>query len=81
MAADTAGAPALASKTEQLRERWFAATGLHAQSPALAPLLTAYHASGDRPRYYQDAAIRAVLNSGLLSGLITDERTARALVA
>jgi type I site-specific restriction endonuclease len=35
----------------QLRERWFAATGLNAQSPALAPLLTAYHASGDRPRY------------------------------
>jgi type I restriction enzyme R subunit len=46
---------------EQLRQRWFAATGLSAQAPSLAPLLTAYHASGDRPRYYQDAAIRAVL--------------------
>lgn len=45
----------------ELRQRWFAATGLTAQSSALGPLLTAYHASGDRPRYYQDAAIRAVL--------------------
>jgi type I restriction enzyme, R subunit len=45
----------------ELRQRWFAASGLDATSPALAPLLTPYHASGDRPRYYQDAAIRAVL--------------------
>lgn len=51
----------------QLRERWFATTGLNAQSPALAPLLTAYHASGDRPRYYQDAAIRAVLERAALA--------------
>ena len=44
----------------ELRARWFAATGLHPQSPSLAPLLTPYHAASDRPRYYQDAAIRAV---------------------
>lgn len=52
---------------EELRQRWFAATGLTAESPALGPLLTAYHASGDRPRYYQDAAIRAVLERAALA--------------
>lgn len=46
---------------DQLRQRWLAAKGLQADSAALAPLLTPYHASGLRPRYYQDAAIRAVL--------------------
>ena len=44
-----------------LRHRWFAATGLDPQAPAVGPLLTAYSVAGDRPRYYQDAAIRAVL--------------------
>jgi type I restriction enzyme R subunit len=44
-----------------LRERWFAATGLAADSPSVAPLVTQYSVAGDRPRYYQDAAIRAVL--------------------
>lgn len=58
---------ALFPSPAQLRERWFAATGLNTQSPALAPLLTAYHASGDRPRYYQDAAIRAVLERAALA--------------
>lgn len=51
----------------ELRERWFAATGLAADAPALVPMLTAYHASGDRPRYYQDAAIRAVLERAALA--------------
>jgi type I restriction enzyme R subunit len=44
-----------------LRQRWFAATGLDPAAPAVSPLLTAYSVAGDRPRYYQDAAIRAVL--------------------
>ena len=52
---------------EQLRQRWFTATGLNPESPTLGPLLTAYHASGDRPRYYQDAAIRAVLERAALA--------------
>ena len=51
----------------ELRERWFAATGIGPDAAALAPLLTAYHASGDRPRYYQDAAIRAVLERAALA--------------
>lgn len=51
----------------QLLARWFSATRLTVDSPALAPLLTAYHASGDRPRYYQDAAIRAVLERAALA--------------
>ena len=44
-----------------LRQRWLAAKGLAEDAPALAPLLTPYNALGRRPRYYQDAAIRAVL--------------------
>ena len=51
----------------ELLVRWFAATGLHPHAPALTPLLTAYHASGDRPRYYQDAAIRAVFERAALA--------------
>jgi type I restriction enzyme R subunit len=43
----------------ELRARWFAAVGLDAEK--IAPLLTAYSVAGDRPRYYQDAAVRAVL--------------------
>jgi type I restriction enzyme R subunit len=50
-----------------LRTRWFAATRLAPDSPALLPMLTAYHARGDRPRYYQDAAIRAVLERAALA--------------
>jgi type I restriction enzyme R subunit len=46
---------------QALRQRWFAATGLDEASPAVIPLLTQYSVAGDRPRYYQDAAIRAVL--------------------
>ena len=57
---------------EQLRQRWFIATGLQPGSPALAPLLTAYRASGDRPRYYQDAAIRAVLERAALAAAGTE---------
>ena len=42
----------------ELRRRWLAATGLNPAAPEVAPLLTAYSVAGDRPRYYQDAAIR-----------------------
>lgn len=52
---------------EELRARWFAATGLKPQAPELAPLLTPYSVAGDRPRYYQDAAIRAVLERAALA--------------
>jgi len=50
-----------------LRNRWFAATGLDPNSQAVAPLLTQYSVAGDRPRYYQDAAIRAVLERAALA--------------
>ncbi len=52
---------------EALRKRWFAATGIDPASPALAPLLTPYSVAGDRPRYYQDAAVRAVLERAALA--------------
>ena len=64
---------------EQLRQRWFAATGLKPESPALTPLLTADHASGDMPRYYQDAAIRAVLERAALAA--AGKERARALLS
>lgn len=51
----------------ELRNRWLAATGLAIDAPALTPMRTACHASGDRPRYYQDAAIRAVLERAALA--------------
>lgn len=63
----------------ELRGRWFAATGIAADAPALAPLLTPYHASGDRPRYYQDAAIRAVLERAALAA--AGKAQARALLS
>lgn len=46
----------------ELRQRWFAANGVDPAAPALGPLLTAYSAAGDRPRYCQDAAIRAAID-------------------
>lgn len=52
---------------EELRNRWFAATGLDPNTPAVGPLLAAYSVAGDRPRYYQDAAIRAVLERAALA--------------
>jgi type I restriction enzyme R subunit len=45
----------------ELRQRWFAGAGLDPAAPEVAPLLTAYSVAGDKPRYYQDAAVRAVL--------------------
>jgi type I restriction enzyme, R subunit len=45
----------------ELRQRWFTATGLDPSAPEVGPLLTAYSVAGDKPRYYQDAAVRAVL--------------------
>jgi len=62
-----------------LRQRWFAATGLSPDAPGLAPMLTPYHASGDRPRYYQDAAIRAVLERAAQAAAGTERP--RALLA
>lgn len=50
---------------QALRDRWFAATGLTPE--AAAPLLTPYSVAGDKPRYYQDAAIRAVLERAALA--------------
>lgn len=50
-----------------LRVRWFAATGLNPAAGAVAPLLTQYSVAGDRPRYYQDAAVRAVLERAALA--------------
>lgn len=52
---------------DELRKRWFAATGLDSQSPAVGPLFAQYSVAGDRPRYYQDAAIRAVLERAALA--------------
>lgn len=52
---------------EELRQRWFDAAGLQPDAPAVAPLLTPYSVGGDRPRYYQDAAIRAVLERAALA--------------
>ncbi|MDT3736861.1 MAG: DEAD/DEAH box helicase family protein [Denitratisoma sp.] len=51
----------------ELRQRWFSATGLDPDAAAVGPLLTAYSVAGDRPRYYQDAAIRAVLERAALA--------------
>ena len=51
----------------ELRGRWFAATGLAPTAPELSPLLTPYSVAGDRPRYYQDAAIRTVLERAALA--------------
>lgn len=51
----------------ELRARWFAATGLGPSAAELKPLLTPYSVAGDRPRYYQDAAIRAVLERAALA--------------
>ena len=52
---------------DELRKRWFDATGLDPAAPEVAPLLTAYSVAGDRPRYYQDAAVRAVLERAALA--------------
>ncbi len=46
---------------EELRQRWFAGTGLQPTAPEMGALLTAYSVSGDKLRYYQDAAVRSVL--------------------
>lgn len=63
----------------ELRARWFAATGLDPTADALAPLLTAYSVAGDRLRYYQDAAVRAVLERAALAANGKD--TKRALLS
>lgn len=60
----------------ELRRRWFAATGLDPDAPAVGPLLTAYSVAGDRPRYYQDAAIRAVLERVALAAAGKEKKRA-----
>jgi type I restriction enzyme R subunit len=50
----------------ELRARYFAALGLDPAAPELTALLTAYSVAGDTPRYYQDAAVRAVLERAAL---------------
>lgn len=60
----------------ELRQRWFAATGFNPDAPEVAPLLTAYSVSGDRPRYYQDAAIRAVLERAALAAAGKEKKRA-----
>ena len=62
-----------------LRQRWFAATGLSPASPALAALLTACSVAGHRPRYYQDGAVRAVLERVALAA--AGRARARALLS
>ena len=64
---------------EELRKRWFAATGLDPDAAAIGPLLTSYSVAGDRPRYYQDAAIRAVLERAALAA--TGKERNRALLS
>ncbi len=51
----------------ELRDRYFAALGLDPAAPEVLPLATAYSVAGDRPRYYQDAAVRAVLERAVLA--------------
>lgn len=60
----------------ELRRRWFAATGFDPDAPEIAPLLTAYSVSGDRPRYFQDAAIRAVLERVALAAAGREKKRA-----
>ena len=51
----------------ELRSRYFTALGVDPASPEALPLATAYSVAGDKPRYYQDAAVRAVLERAALS--------------
>lgn len=60
----------------ELRRRWFAATGFDPAAPEVAPLFTAYSVSGDRPRYFQDAAIRAVLERVALAAAGREKKRA-----
>ena len=46
---------------EELRERYESAVGFSLDAPEARPLLTKYHGGEGQRRYYQDAAIRAVL--------------------
>ncbi len=51
----------------ELRQRWFSASGIKEDSQGIGPLLAGYSVAGNRPRYYQDAAIRAVLERAALA--------------
>lgn len=46
-----------------LRARWEAAMGIDLDSDAARPLFQPYRTTGFRPRYYQDAAVRAALEA------------------
>ena len=63
----------------ELKDRYFAATGLNPAAPEIAPLLTAYSVAGDKPRYYQDAAVRSVLERFAVPS--SDHRHKRALLS
>jgi len=52
---------------EQLRQRYFSALGLDPEAAESLPLTTAYSVAGDKLRYYQDAAVRAVLERAALA--------------
>lgn len=53
----------------ELRSRYEQALGLDLSAPGAQALFTPYATSGDTPRYYQDAAIRAVLERLALAAL------------
>ncbi len=60
----------------ELRQRYFAATGLDPAAPEVSPLLTPYSVAGDRPRYYQDASVRAVLERAARAANGNDKKRA-----
>ena len=59
-----------------LRKRYIEATGLDLGSPESTALLTPYSVAGDKPRYYQDAAVRAVLERTALAVLGKEKKRA-----
>jgi type I restriction enzyme R subunit len=63
----------------ELCKRYFAAMGLDPAAPEVGPLLTAYSVAGDKPRYYQDAAVRAALERAALAAAGKEKK--RALLA
>ncbi len=64
---------------EALRARYEAGMGFRLDDPAAAPLLARYTGGEATRRYYQDAAIRAVLEKMALAQ--TERRPARALLS
>lgn len=60
----------------ELRSRYFAARGLDPAAQEISPLLTPYSVAGDKPRYYQDAAVRAVLERTVLATVRKEQNRA-----